>query len=149
MTQGEFSVTIQAPPEAVWQWVSQLEKHADWSTKPYTVEWISGTPNAVGSRYRSVGSIPTDKHHVNEGEITESVPNARFALRADDPEGPFLNAYTLTPAGAGSTTVTFAIAFPRMNPAPKNWVAAVLFATSGKSDIRKRMQLLKEKVEAR
>ena len=36
-----------------------------------------------------------------------------------------------------------------MNPAPKNWVAAVLFATSGRSDIRKRLQLLKEKVEAR
>ncbi len=57
-TQGDFPVTIQATPSAVWPWISQLEKHAEWSTKPYRVEWISGDPDAVGSRYRSVGWIP-------------------------------------------------------------------------------------------
>ncbi len=65
-------------------WISQLEKHVQWSAKPFSVEWVSGEPNAVGSRYRSVGWVPGDKKHVNEGEITEVVPNQRFALRADD-----------------------------------------------------------------
>ena len=61
MTSGEVTVTIDAPPERVWPWVADLGKHAAFSPKPYSVEWIEGEPNAVGSRYRSVGEIPTDK----------------------------------------------------------------------------------------
>jgi uncharacterized protein YndB with AHSA1/START domain len=146
MTQGEFPVTIQAPPEAVWPWVSDLEKHVEWSAKAYTVEWLSGEPNAVGSCYRSVGWVPGDKDHVNEGVITEVVPNERFALRADDVEGPFENTYTLRRVGNG-TEVRYRLIFPVMK-GMKGPAAALLFATIGKSDIRKRMQLLKEKVEA-
>jgi uncharacterized protein YndB with AHSA1/START domain len=144
-TQGLFPVTIQAPPSVVWPWIGQLEKHVEWSTKSYSVEWISGEPNAVGSRYRSVGWVPGDKQHVNEGVITEVVPNERFVLRADDVEGPFENTYTLRPVGDG-TEVTYHLVFPQMKGV-KGPAAALLFATIGKSDIRKRMQLLKAKVE--
>ncbi len=146
MTQGEFPVTIEAPPEVVWPWISRLEKHAEWSTKPYSIEWISGEPNTVGSRYRSVGVIPGDKNHVNEGEITASVPNERLALRADDKQGPFENTYTMRRVDGG-TEVTFHIVFPDMG-AMKNAIASVLFATVGTPDTRKRMQLLKQKVES-
>jgi uncharacterized protein YndB with AHSA1/START domain len=145
-TQGEFSVTVQAPPHVVWPWISQLEKHADWSTKAYTVEWISGAPNQVGSRYRSVGWVPGDKNHVNEGEITEVVPNERFALRADDKEGTFHNTYVLKPSSDG-TEVTFSLVFPQMKGAMAALVP-IIFAVSGKPDIRKRMQLLKTTVES-
>jgi hypothetical protein len=93
-----------------------------------------------------MGSIPTDKHHENVGEITESVPNTRFALRADDPEGAFENTYIVAPAGDGATTITFRIVFPKMS-APKAAAAALIFATVGKADIRRRMQLLKRRVE--
>ena len=145
MTQGTFNVTIQAAPEAVWPWISQLDKHAEWSAKPYRMEWISGTPNAVGGRYRSVGWVPGDKDHVNEGEITEVVPNERFALRAQDKEGAFENTYVLRPAGEG-TEVSFTLVFPKMKGAMALMVPLV-FATMGKPDIRKRMRLLKTKVE--
>ncbi len=144
MTQGEFPVTIDAPPTEVWPWIAQLEKHVEWSTKPYSVEWVSGEPNAVGSRYRSVGWVPGDKSHVNEGVITEVVPNERFGLRADDVEGTFENTYTLRQVGNG-TEVTFRLVFPKMKGL-RGPAAALLFATIGKSDIRKRMRLLKAKV---
>ena len=145
-TQGEFPVTIKAAPSVVWPWISQLEKHAEWCNHDYNVEWVSGEPNAVGSRYRSVGWVPGDKKHVNEGTITESVPNERFALDADDREGTFHNTYVLRDLG-GSTEVTFHIVFPEMKGAAAI-LAPPLFAMIGKSDTRKRMQLLKEKVEA-
>jgi uncharacterized protein YndB with AHSA1/START domain len=146
MTQGEFPVTIQASPADVWPWISQLEKHVEWSTKAYTIEWISGEPDAVGSRYRSVGWIPGDKHHKNEGTITESVPNERFALDAEDDQGIFKNTYTLKDLG-GSTEVRFRIVFPQLK-GMLAIMAPVAFATLGKPDTRKRMQLLKEKVES-
>ena len=146
-TRGVFPVTIQAPPETVWPWVGQLEKHVEWSTKPYKVEWVSGEPNAVGSRYRSVGWVPGDKNHVNEGEITESIPNELFVLRADDEQGPFENTYTLRPVSGGGTEVTFRLVFPQMKGIAALLVP-VVFGTVGKADVRKRMNLLKAKVEA-
>ena len=80
MTGGEFEITIDAPAARVWPWVADLGKHAQFSPTPYSVEWTAGEPNAVGSRFRSVGVIPGDKHHVNEGEITERLEPTRFAV---------------------------------------------------------------------
>ncbi|HEU4356759.1 MAG TPA: SRPBCC domain-containing protein [Actinomycetota bacterium] len=100
----------------------------------------------MGSRYRSVGWVPGDKDHVNEGVITEVVPNQRFALRADDKEGAFENTYVLKPSG-DSTEVTFSLVFPKM----KGVMAAltpIVFATIGKPDTRRRMEKLKATVEA-
>ena len=114
MTSGEVTVTIDAPPERVWPWVADLGKHGAWSPKPYSVEWIEGEPNAVGSRYRSVGEIPNDKHHVNEGEIVESHPTDRFVLHAHDKEGDYANTFTLKPAGS-STEVTIHLEFVKMH----------------------------------
>lgn len=57
-TSGTFKITIKAAPEIVWPWISQLDKHPQWSPKPYRVEFVSGVPNAVGARYKSVGWVP-------------------------------------------------------------------------------------------
>jgi len=73
--------------DRVWAWVADLARHAEFSPKPYTMEWIQGEPNAVGSRYRSVGSVPGDSHRENEGEIVENRPMERFAFRAQDKDG--------------------------------------------------------------
>lgn len=143
---GRFCIVIDAPQRAVWPWVADLAKHADWSPRAYEIELVSGSANHPGSRYRSAGWVPGDRHHVNEVEITEVLPYERFALRADDPMGSFDNCYTLRDLGNG-TQVDFELVFP-----PLHGVAAVmvpvLFPLIGKADIRKRASLLKMKVEA-
>ncbi len=144
--QGGFSVTIDAPPETVWPWVGNIDKHADWSPKPYQATLVSGIADTVGSRYRSVGWIPGDRNHANDVEITEVVPLERFALAAADPMGIFESTYTLRRTGS-RTEVTFQLVFP-----PLTGIAAlmvpVLFPLVGKADIRKRGALLTEKVLA-
>ena len=87
MTSGSFTVTIDAKPEVVWPWVADLSKHADWSPKLYRIEWLEGEPNSVGSRFHSAGVIPGDKHHENEGRITESALTLRSTRMptGDDP----------------------------------------------------------------
>lgn len=145
-TQGTFSTTIAAPPEVVWPWVAHVEKHTEWSPRPYQVELVSGEPNTVGSRYRSVGWVPGDKQHRNEFEITEVVPHERFALRADDPQGAFQNAYALRRTDAG-TEVSYRLEFPSMKGLA-GLAVPLLFPLVGKPDIRKRMKLLKERVES-
>ena len=146
MTSGEVTVTIDAPPERIWPWVADLGKHAAWSPKPYSVEWIVGEPNAVGSRYRSLGEIPNDKHHVNEGEIVENHPNDRFVLHAHDKEGDYANTFTLKPAGS-STEVTIRLEFVKMRGMAALMVPFI-FPLVGKKDMRARMAMLKQKVEA-
>jgi uncharacterized protein YndB with AHSA1/START domain len=146
MTSGVFEVTIDAPVERVWPWVAELGKHAAFSPKPYSMEWIQGEPNAVGSRYRSVGSVPGDKHRVNEGEIVENRPMERFAFRAQDKDGSYADTFTLEPVGEG-TKVTFRLDFVEMNGMAA-FMVPVVFPLVGKRDIRARMALLKARVEA-
>lgn len=145
MTSGEFTVTIEATPERVWPWIADLARHVEWSPTPYRIEWIQGEPNAVGSRFRSVGVIPGDKNHTNEGEITESQPYTRFALHSTDDQGEYANTFTLTPNGDG-TDLTYWLDFLRMKGIAA-LLLPVIFPISGKPQARKRMQALKAKVE--
>ncbi len=146
-TKGTVAVTIAAPPETVWPWIADVTKHADWSPKAYRVELVSGEPNAAGSRYRSVGWVPpNDSNHENDVEITQVVPMTHFALDATDSNGTFVNTFDLK-AVDGGTEVTFVIAFPQMKGMNAIMVP-ILFPLVGMSDIKKRMQLLKQKVES-
>jgi uncharacterized protein YndB with AHSA1/START domain len=146
VTSGEFDILIEAAPDRVWPWVADLGKHADWSPKPYSVEWIGGEPNAVGSRFRSVGSIPGDSHHSNEGEIVDNDQPSRFAFKAHDKQGSYTNTFTLTPQG-DATKVTFRLGFQDMHGMAAVMLP-VLFPIVGKKDLRTRMALLKSKVES-
>jgi uncharacterized protein YndB with AHSA1/START domain len=146
MTSGEVTVTIDAPPERVWPWVADLGRHSAWSPKAVLGRVDRGQPNVVGSRYRSIGEIPNDKHHVNEGEIVENHPNDRFVLHAHDKEGDYANTFTLKPVGS-STEVTIRLEFVKMRGVAAMMVP-IIFPLVGKKDLRGRMAMLKQKVEA-
>jgi uncharacterized protein YndB with AHSA1/START domain len=145
-TQAVSSISIAAPPEAVWPWIGQIERHADWSPKQYRVELVSGEPDSVGSRYRSVGWVPGEREHKMDVVLTEVVPGERFVLHATDQQGTFTNSFDLRRTDEG-TEVTYHIVFPPMRGAAALLVP-LLFPLVGKSDIRKRMKLLKAKVES-
>ena len=147
MTGGTFTTRIQAPPATVWAMVADLDTHPSWSPHTYTIEWVSGEPNLVGSKFHSVGWIPGDKTHHNDGEITERIEPTRFALKSFDDGGWYINEFDLTPVGDDATEVRFTLTFPKM----KGFVALaapVAFPLLGKPDIRKRLDLLKERAEA-
>jgi uncharacterized protein YndB with AHSA1/START domain len=145
--QGSFPVVINASLDAVWPWVAQLEKHGEWSPKPFTLELVSGEPDTVGSKYRSVGYVPGDSNHANDVTITEMVPNQRFALDASDENGVYHNTYDFR-AVDGGTEVTYSLVFPDMKGATK-YLLPILFPIVGKSDIKKRLNLLKAKAESK
>jgi uncharacterized protein YndB with AHSA1/START domain len=145
-TQGTFTITIDAPPDEVWPWVADVTRHGDYSPNTFTAELVSGEHGDVGARYRSVGVIPNDKHHANDVEVVESVPNERLLLRSDDKLGSFTNTYVLRPVGGG-TEVSWTLAFPPLK-GPMALMVPILFPLVGKPDGRKRMKLLKAKVES-
>lgn len=145
--QATTTVHIDAPPDQVWPWIADITKHAAWSPKAYRVEHRTGEPNGVGSTYHSIGFVPPNEaDHANEVTITEVVPNTRFALEARDASGTFHNTFDLKASGSG-TDVSFHIQFPQMKGIAAIMVP-ILFPLVGKADFRKRMQLLKQKVES-
>lgn len=123
-----------------------MSKHGEYSPRPFQAELSSGEVGKVGSRYRSVGWIPNDKHHANEVEVTEAVPHERVVLSAADPLGTFTNTYVLRAVEAG-TQVAWTMTFPPLK-FPMSVMAPILFPLVGKPDGRKRVALLKAKVEA-
>lgn len=137
---------INAPIEVVWSWVANLEKHSDWSPKPFKIELLKGELNAVGSTYRSIGFIPPmEKNHENTVEIIESIPNSRFVFRAHDANGNFENVFTLKSAGDG-TEVTFHHMFPKMVGMARI-LLPLLLPITGKRDAMTRLRMLKSKAE--
>jgi uncharacterized protein YndB with AHSA1/START domain len=148
MAQLLVSQSIDAPVEAVWPWIADITKHAQWSPKPFVAQLTSGENGAVGSTYSTVGHVPpADKNHKNEVEITQVVPNSKFVFRAHDENGYFINTFTLKPTGAG-TQVTFQHDFPKMKGAGRI-LLPLLLPIVGKRDAMVRLGALKAKAEGK
>lgn len=140
-----WTVTIDATPERVWPWIGDLEKHADWSPKPFHVEWLSGEPNAVGSTFRSVGWVPNDKNHSMEGRVSASEPHKVFEVVSHDDKQEWTNRYELVPSGA-QTAVTKTMAGPPLTGVQKA-IYAVALAVFVRGAVQNGMDMLKAKVE--
>jgi len=103
--QDRWKVEIKGTAEQVWPLVGDVQHHADWSPKPYRANWLSGEPNAVGSTFESFGWLPGKSENRMEGEVTESDPLRRYAVRTRDDKGnTYVNTFVLTTSG-DSTTV--------------------------------------------
>jgi uncharacterized protein YndB with AHSA1/START domain len=146
MTGGTFATTINAPIDRVWAVVGDLNTHGSWSPKPYQMTWTSGEPNQVGSRIHSVGWIPGNKQNENDTEIAERVEPTKLVLRANDAQGVFVNEYDLRAIDPDTTEVSYTVTFPKMRGMAAV-AAPIAFPLAGKPDIRKRLEMLKQKVE--
>jgi uncharacterized protein YndB with AHSA1/START domain len=141
-----WKVVIDAKPGDVWAYVANLDRHAEWSPKPYGVEWLSGEPNAVGSTFRSTGWLPQDKEHAMEGRVTVNEPTTRFEVRSSDKGGEVTNTFVLTPQGEGRTLVERIVEWPPRRGAAKI-ILPILFPSFVRPAIQKGMNMLKSVVE--
>lgn len=147
MAQLLISQEINAPVEKVQPLISDLTKHSSWSPQSHQISLVSGEPGAVGSRYQSIGEVPPrDKHHKNEVQITQVVPNSKFVFEAYDENGTFVNTFTLQPTASG-TKVTFQHDFPKMVGMGRI-LLPLLLPIVGKRDGMTRLGMLKAKAES-
>jgi uncharacterized protein YndB with AHSA1/START domain len=145
-TAPTWSVTIDAPVEKVWPLVGDLNQHSEWSPKPYSVTWLSGEPNAVGSTFRSVGWLPQEKEHTMEGSVTANEPMRAFEVVTHDEKQEWRNRYELAPSGTG-TVVTKTMQGPPLSGVRKA-AFAFISAVFIKGAVQKGMNMLKLKAEA-
>jgi uncharacterized protein YndB with AHSA1/START domain len=98
-----YQVLINAKPDAVFSYVSDLTRHPEWSGGRLKIEPVSPGPVTAGSRYRSNGDVAGQKDRPNELRVTEYQPPSRFTFVANDPDfGDVPHEFTFQPQ-AGET----------------------------------------------
>ena len=141
-------VVINAQPEAVFAYVSDLTRHPEWSGGRLKVEAVSPGPVAVGSRYLSRGDVAGQKDRTNELRVTQVQPSTRFVFVAQDSSfGEVSHEFTFKPQTGGTLmerTVTFS-----MSPVPAFVFRTFIHPLVGKPMMDKALAALKAKLEQR
>jgi len=137
------SILIDAGPESVFAYVSDLTRHGEWSADPLKIAAIAPGPVAVGSRYRSAaGSHGVDFH--TDLTVTVFEPPVRFAFRGEDATAKFLHTFTFEPS-QGGTLVRRQIQFQANL---LQWLTHLLVVYPVRiPSARRTLQLLKEQIE--
>ena len=56
-TKAQYSVVINAKPEDVFTYVSDLSKHGEWADNPLEITAVDDSEIAVGKRYKSTAEF--------------------------------------------------------------------------------------------
>jgi uncharacterized protein YndB with AHSA1/START domain len=97
---SNYQIGIDAKPEDVFAYVSDLTKHGEWSEN-LTVESVSDGEVAVGSEYRSTGKM-MGKQVQNTIRITEFESPSRISFETNDGSNDFLQEIVLSQQGEGT-----------------------------------------------
>lgn len=147
MSTWTWTVTVNRSPEAVFSYLTNMSTHGEWSPRPYRIEPVDGGGEAkVGAKFRSVGTIPGDKHHVNDVEITHVEAPTRFSFTAYEKGQPFKHDFVLTPVADG-TKVERTVD----SPTPTGFVRVIyplIWTLVIKPGVQKDLESFKAKCEA-
>lgn len=103
MKQYEEQITINAPADKVYAYVSDFTRHGEWAGHGLTVTKDGDGPVAVGSTFSTTASqFGTQKEH---STITDMTPNTTFAWDSKGSLGTAHHWFALADTG-GTTTVT-------------------------------------------
>jgi uncharacterized protein YndB with AHSA1/START domain len=95
-------VFVRAPLEKVFEYVSDLERHPEWSGGELKIVPVTPGPVAIGKEYISRGEVSLQKDRQNTVRVTAYGPPRRFAFVALDPDaGQVTHQFTFEPQGDG------------------------------------------------
>ena len=138
-----YTVHIDAKPEDVFPYVSDLTQHGEWNDS-LRVEAASDGPAAVGSQYRSTGRM-MGKEIQNEVRITELESPTRLSFISGDGKNDFLQEFRFQPMNGG-TSLERRVSF-EMNPLMKLMFKAVIGPLVANPSMNKSLKALKGKLE--
>jgi uncharacterized protein YndB with AHSA1/START domain len=95
-------ILVHAPLQSVFDYVSDLTRHPEWSEGRLRIEALTHGPIAVGNEYVSHGEVAVQKDRPNKVQITEYEPPHKFAFVANDPDvGNVRHEFTFTDHNGG------------------------------------------------
>ena len=140
-------VFVRAPRKQVFDYVSDLTRHPEWSGGELTIEALTPGPVAVGKEYASRGQVAVQRARPNTVRISEYDPPRCFTFVARDPDfGRVTHEFTFHEQGEG--VLVRRVMSLSMGP----WMAflfkAVIYPIVGRPSMERAMRSLKDKLEA-
>jgi len=141
-------ILIIASIQTVFDSISDLTRHPEWSGGNLIIEAVSPGPIAAGKEYQSHGDVgKVQKGRANKVKVTEYAPPNRFAFVSSDPDfGEVTHLFTLAQAGSSvrlrrQMTLT-------LNPLLAFGFTFITYPLLGKPSLQKDLAALKAKLEA-
>jgi len=139
-------VLVGAPLQTVFDYVSDLTKHPEWSGGELKIEAVASGAIAVGKEYRSKGQVATQKDRPNTVQISEYEPPRKFGFVAKDPDfGKVFHVFTFNEQNGGvmvTRTVTLSL-----KPLVAFAFRLFIYPLIGRPSMNKAMAALKMKLE--
>ena len=79
-------VLVNAPLQSIFDYVSDLTRHPEWSGGRLRIEAVIPGPIAVGKEYISHGEVAIQKNRANTVQVTQYEPPHKFGIVANDPD---------------------------------------------------------------
>lgn len=138
-------VRVNAPLQAVFNYVSDLTKHPEWSGG-LKIEAVSSNPIGVGKEYISHGEVAVQKDRPNKVQVTEYKPLHKFGFVAKDPDfAKVSHIFTFTEQNGGIlVTRTMTVS---LNPIVALLFRFLIYPLIGSPSMNKSLAALKAKLE--
>jgi len=94
-------IQIDRPPDDVYAFVSDFNRHAEFAGHRLRIEHVEGPIGAAGGRFRSHGH-QLGQDVVDELTIVEAERPHRFVFESRGRDGAFRHGYLIEPSGNGS-----------------------------------------------
>jgi len=139
-------VSVRAPLQLVFDYVSDLTRHPEWSGGELSIEVVRAGPIEVGKEYISHGQVATQKNRPNTVQITEYEPPRMFGFIAKDPDfGKVSHVFTFTEQNSGVlVTRTMTVS---LNPLIAFLFRFFIYPLIGRPSMNRSMAALKTKLE--
>ena len=139
-------VLVRSPLQSVFDYVSDLSKHPEWSGGELKIEAVSLDPIGVGKEYLSHGEVGVQKERPNTVKITEYEPPRKFGFVAKDPDfGEVFHVFTFSEQNGGvlvTRTTTLSL-----NPLVAFMFRFFIYPIIGNPMMNKSFAALKRKLE--
>ena len=139
-------ILIQAPSQTVFDYVSDLTRHPEWSGGELKIEAVTPGPIAVGKEYRSRGEVAIQKDRPNTVQVSEYEPPHTFGIIANDPDfGKVSHIFTFREQDGGVlVTRTMTV---NLNPFVAFAFRLFVYPLIGGPSMERSMRALKAKLE--
>jgi uncharacterized protein YndB with AHSA1/START domain len=139
-------VLVNAPLQSVFDYVSDLTKHPEWSGGELKIEAATPGPVAVGKEYVSRGEVAIQKDRPNTVQVSQYEPPHTFAFIAKDPDfGKVSHVFTFTEQNGGiliKRTMTV-----NLNPVMAFLFRFFIYPLIGNPSMNRAMAALKTKLD--
>ena len=139
-------VFVHAPLQPVFDYVSDLTRHPEWSGGELKIEAVAPGPIEVGKEYLSRGEVAIQKDRPNRVKISDYDPPHRFGFVANDPDfGNVSHVFTFQEQGAGvlvERTMTLSL-----RPVVAFLFRLLIYPLIGRPSMEKALAALKTRLE--